>query len=656
MPQRINEAHLAEDRALVQEFRAQQPPSPQRDRAFGQLLTGHQRMVFTYCLRMVGDLGIAEDITQLVFLALWKNGLDRLENPDGLHRWLRTVAVRECGAQLPSPPRNTAREEVAGLDGAGTGGASARRSHHRLRLSEIPSSDTAAMFDRPAEGGGEDLDNALLNVHVEELYTLLDELVTVLPPKLQQTYVLHVREGWDGIGLARRLGVADVEGRRLKHELLKKELPGLLVANLVARAAVSGGEEAGCNTLVALLRRAGWSTGPLPRRLATKVMNHISGCADCGGRAEKFWRQWRPWMLPLMVDSDLRRSILDRVESTAATADAPDTADAHQPGSGTGPDSVFTRSAVRAADASRTRTQPASELAPVGPRPSPRRHPGRPRRRIAAAAVLVLCVIAGGRAWQVSGQPMLTIATDPPSPSVPTSSRGNGDQDDHGDLAPGTFHPSAPPRPDREDTRSRATASAGTGRTGDGSDSGTSAGSTRGSKESQGRGSGKAATTNGTGSTDGSADGTPEDDSAGSGDGAPEDDSAGSGDGALSGSTDGSADGTPEDDSAGSGDIAGPPPPPASRTLVVHLSAPSDGGIAVTSNGVGLGSCSKAYAEAAKDCVYTVHDGDTVRLTPQDFVYSWGGAPCAGVGTHDACSFSATADTGFNLYVQREAG
>lgn len=46
--------------------------------AFGGLFDRHARAVFGFCARRTGDLGLAEDLTSVVFLEAWRNR-DRLE-------------------------------------------------------------------------------------------------------------------------------------------------------------------------------------------------------------------------------------------------------------------------------------------------------------------------------------------------------------------------------------------------------------------------------------------------------------------------------------------------------------------------------------------------------------------------------------------------
>ena len=59
---------------------------------FGRLLEGHQRMVYSIALRMLGDTGLAEEVAQDVFLELHP-ALGRMESEEHVRFWLRRVAM-----------------------------------------------------------------------------------------------------------------------------------------------------------------------------------------------------------------------------------------------------------------------------------------------------------------------------------------------------------------------------------------------------------------------------------------------------------------------------------------------------------------------------------------------------------------------------------
>jgi len=59
---------------------------------FEFLVDEHQAMVYSLAFRMTGDRGLAEEISQDVFLELDRN-LPRIEGPDHAKAWLRRVTM-----------------------------------------------------------------------------------------------------------------------------------------------------------------------------------------------------------------------------------------------------------------------------------------------------------------------------------------------------------------------------------------------------------------------------------------------------------------------------------------------------------------------------------------------------------------------------------
>ncbi|MEU3780095.1 sigma-70 family RNA polymerase sigma factor [Streptomyces sp900129855] len=586
---RIDQRHRAEDRALVQRFKAHPAPSPERDRAFGELLTRHRRLVLSYCRRRVDDPGLAEDVAQQVFLALW-NGLDRMENPDGLHSWLRTVTHHQCTAQFAGPAQD-------------------RRPHRRLRPPEVLASHDQALFENAATVGEEE-DSVLLALQVDQLGAVLDRFAGALPPRLQPVYRLHVREGWDGEELKRRLGVPDATMRRFKSDLLTEELARLLVTNLVAAEALDRGREASCGRLLDLLgeRR---SDEPLTRSLVLKVDKHLRQCTACEVREQHFRQEWRR-TLPLLVSSGLHEPESDHIELTAAAHDLGQ--GGHQPPTGT----------VR-----------------------------RTGRRLAVALVVLLGTLAGGMAWQADdGRSADTVLAGPDAP-------GSSDGRPRSGSAPDTGS-SSPHSPDSGDG---------------GGDGDRGAGSSAGKKTTP---DGSNPSNHGKGGKDekdgkGGVDGNDRDDGDAGGSG----DRIGTGPSANPGANpgDGTSPSAPGETAPSPGpdpapdpppaELPPPPPapappssapaPPAPHKLVVHLNAPSAGGVSVAVNGAGVGTCSKAYEAPAKDCAYTVHVGDTVRLAPLDSLVTWG-APCAGGAPEALCEFLVAGDVTTNLTTSYNPG
>jgi RNA polymerase sigma-70 factor (ECF subfamily) len=75
---------------------------------FERLVDEHQSMVFSLALRMTGDRGLAEEISQDVFLELDRH-LGKIESPEHALNWLRRVAMNRSADSLR-------RRKVRGVD------------------------------------------------------------------------------------------------------------------------------------------------------------------------------------------------------------------------------------------------------------------------------------------------------------------------------------------------------------------------------------------------------------------------------------------------------------------------------------------------------------------------------------------------------------
>jgi RNA polymerase sigma-70 factor (ECF subfamily) len=69
------------------------------DSQFEGAVRKHQRMVFSVALRSLRDRGLAEELTQEVFLSLYRHG-EGFDSPEHLAAWLRRVAARKCIDQI----------------------------------------------------------------------------------------------------------------------------------------------------------------------------------------------------------------------------------------------------------------------------------------------------------------------------------------------------------------------------------------------------------------------------------------------------------------------------------------------------------------------------------------------------------------------------
>lgn len=80
--------------------------------ALGQLYDRYGRLVFSVALRIAGDPGSAEEITQDVFLRLWQHA-DRYRAESGsLVSWMLTITQRRAIDELRSRRSTSRRREV----------------------------------------------------------------------------------------------------------------------------------------------------------------------------------------------------------------------------------------------------------------------------------------------------------------------------------------------------------------------------------------------------------------------------------------------------------------------------------------------------------------------------------------------------------------
>lgn len=81
--------------ALAGIITAQLDPAEERLDEFQQLMAAHERMVLRTALRMLGRLEDAQDISQEVFLRLYRH-LGRIDAALGIPSWLYRTTVNAC--------------------------------------------------------------------------------------------------------------------------------------------------------------------------------------------------------------------------------------------------------------------------------------------------------------------------------------------------------------------------------------------------------------------------------------------------------------------------------------------------------------------------------------------------------------------------------
>jgi RNA polymerase sigma-70 factor (ECF subfamily) len=124
--------------------------------AFELLMRQHERLVLATALRLTGNLEDAQDISQEVFLRLYKN-LGKVQAADALPAWLYRVTVNACHdlrRRKPAlAPVEMAGELVAGGIDAHTSLTQAeRRRVLEMSLRVLPEKERAALVLRDLEG------------------------------------------------------------------------------------------------------------------------------------------------------------------------------------------------------------------------------------------------------------------------------------------------------------------------------------------------------------------------------------------------------------------------------------------------------------------------------------------------------------------------
>lgn len=124
--------------------------------AFEYLMRQHERLVLATALRMTGNLEDAKDVSQEVFLKLYRN-LAKVEAPGALPAWLYRVTVNACHdlrRRRPAlSPVEMAEELVAsGGDPQASATEAERRRVLELSLRLLPEKERAALVLRDLEG------------------------------------------------------------------------------------------------------------------------------------------------------------------------------------------------------------------------------------------------------------------------------------------------------------------------------------------------------------------------------------------------------------------------------------------------------------------------------------------------------------------------
>jgi RNA polymerase sigma-70 factor, ECF subfamily len=124
--------------------------------AFELLMRQHERLVLATALRLTGNLEDAKDISQEVFLKLYRN-LAKVNAPVALPAWLYRVTVNACHdlrRRRPAAAPVEMAEELAAAGGDPQASATEaeRRRVLELSLRLLPEKERAALVLRDLEG------------------------------------------------------------------------------------------------------------------------------------------------------------------------------------------------------------------------------------------------------------------------------------------------------------------------------------------------------------------------------------------------------------------------------------------------------------------------------------------------------------------------
>ena len=145
-------------------------------RAFERLYRDHVDRVYSLCLRMAGDRGAAEELTQDVFVRAWEK-LSLFRGESAFSTWLHRLAVNVVLTAQKSAGRRTAHHD--GDD------------------------DTIATLAAAPLAPGDRMD--------------LDAAIAKLPPGARRIFVLHDVEGYKHEEIAELLGITSGGSKAQLH-------------------------------------------------------------------------------------------------------------------------------------------------------------------------------------------------------------------------------------------------------------------------------------------------------------------------------------------------------------------------------------------------------------------------------------------------------
>jgi RNA polymerase sigma-70 factor (ECF subfamily) len=119
--------------------------------AFDQIMRQYERLVLATALRLLGNLEDAQDVSQEVFLKLYRN-LGKLESEDHIRAWLYRVTVNVCHDAHRKRKPTAPVEEAEAVAASDPPDADDRRRALMLSLRRLSERERAAVVLRDLEG------------------------------------------------------------------------------------------------------------------------------------------------------------------------------------------------------------------------------------------------------------------------------------------------------------------------------------------------------------------------------------------------------------------------------------------------------------------------------------------------------------------------
>lgn len=137
--------------------------------AFRQLYDRYSNRIFALCLRLTGNMAMAEEATQEVFIQVWRK-IDTFSGNSSLYTWLHSVASNTTISYL--------RKQKSWLN----------------RVTSSDADEDGSQYEQTYVPGPD--------------MTRLDQLIMRLPERARLVFVLHAVEGYRHEDIAKKLGTS----------------------------------------------------------------------------------------------------------------------------------------------------------------------------------------------------------------------------------------------------------------------------------------------------------------------------------------------------------------------------------------------------------------------------------------------------------------